>query len=121
MALSPRIKWKINRYGQNVEDRLEKIRNFFKSVTYKQKRCPACRALVDRNDKVCPFCGENTSAAPRGGASRVLSHVLPEHARYSTILLTVNLILFGLPLAGSARGANGEVDFGSLLGGIASR
>jgi rhomboid protease GluP len=121
MVLSPRMKWKINRYGKTVEDRLEKIRNFFKSVTYKQKMCPACRALVDRNDKVCPFCGENTSAAPRGGASRVLSKVLPEHARYSTILLTVNLILFGLTLAGSARGANGEFDFGSLLGGIDSR
>lgn len=121
MVLSPRMKWKINRYGQNVEDRLEKLRNFFKSVTYKQKMCPACRALVDRNDRVCPLCGENTSAAPRGGPSRVLSRVLPEHARYSTILVTVNVILFGLTLAGSARGAGGEFDFGSLLGGIDSR
>ena len=121
MVLSPKMKWKINRYGKNVEDRLEKIRNIFKSVTYKQKMCPACRALVDRNDRVCPLCGENTSAAPRGGASRVLSKVLPEHARYSTILITVNLILFGLTLAGSSRGPGGEFDIGSLLGGIDSR
>ena len=80
MVLSPRMKWKINRYGQDLDRRLEKLRNFFKSVAYKQKMCPACRALVDRKDKVCPFCGENTSGAPRGGAGRVMDRIVPERA-----------------------------------------
>lgn len=119
MVLSPRMKWKINRYGQSLEGRLEKLRNFFKSVTYKQKMCPACRALVDRNERVCPFCGENTSGAPRGGATRVVSRVVPEQARYTTAILSINLVLYALSLAASAR-RGGELDLNSLLGGIDS-
>jgi len=119
MVLSPRLKWKINRYGQDLDRRLEKIRNFFKSVTYKQKMCQACRALVDRKDRVCPFCGENTSAAPRGGAGRVVSRIVPERARYTAALLSINLVLYGLSLAASARHA-GAFDLGSLLGSIDS-
>ncbi len=118
MVLSPRMKWKINRYGQNVEERLERLRNFFKSVTYKQKMCPACRALVERNANVCPFCGEKTSGAPRGGADRVLSRVVPEQARYTSVIVTVNLLLFGLSLAASARSRPGGFDLGSLFGSI---
>ncbi|MBI2816922.1 MAG: rhomboid family intramembrane serine protease [Acidobacteria bacterium] len=110
------MKWKVNRYSQGLHERLERIRNFFKSVTYKQKMCPACRALVDRNDRVCPFCGENTSAAPRGGATRVVSRVVPEQARYTTAILSINLVLYGLSLAASAR--RGGFDLNSLLGGI---
>ena len=115
MVLSPRMKWKINRYGQSVEERLERLRNFFKSVSYKQKMCPACRALVDRNESVCPLCGERTTGAPRGGAPRILSHLLPGQAQYTTVLLTVNLLLFGLSLAASSR-RTGGLDFRSLLG-----
>lgn len=119
MVLSPRLKWKINRYGQNLEERLERIRNFFKSVTYKQKMCPACRALVDRNDKVCPFCGEDTSGAPRGGAGRMVSRLIPNQARYTTTLLSVNLVLYSLSLAASSR-RGGDFGLGTLLGSIDS-
>lgn len=120
MVLSPRMKWKISRYEKTLEERISQIRNFFKSVTYTQKMCPACRALIDRNENVCPMCGENTSAAPHGGMGRVVSQMLPEHARYTTIVLTVNLILFGLSMAASLRRGGGGYDFHSLLGGINS-
>jgi rhomboid protease GluP len=120
MILSPRMKWKINRYGQTLEQRMERFRNFFKGVMYKQKVCPACRALVDRNEKVCPFCGEGTAGAPRGGINRILSLVIPEQARYSTLLMGVNLVFFGLTLAASAQRRAGEFDFSTLLGSIDS-
>lgn len=120
MVLSPRMKWKINRYGQTLEQRLEKFRNFFKGVMYKQKVCPACRALVDRKEKVCPFCGEDTSGVPRGGMDRILSHVVPGQARYSTLLMGANLVLFGLTLAASFERRAGEFDIGSLFGSIDS-
>jgi rhomboid protease GluP len=120
MVLSPRLKWKMNRTKQTLEQRLEKARNFFKSVTYKQKMCPACRALVERKDKVCPFCGENTSTAPRPGAGRLFSSVVPDQARYTTILLSVNVVLFGLGLAATVRRHDGGFDLGMLLGSIDS-
>lgn len=112
------MKWKLNLYKQQAEERLERLQNFFKSVTYKQKMCPACRALVDRKEKVCPFCGENTSAAPRGGVDRMLSAFLPKRAQTTSLLLGVNLFLFALTWVVSMRSRTGGMDAGALLGSI---
>ena len=119
MILSPRMKWKINRYGRTLEERLEQTKSFFKSVTYKQKVCPACRALVDRKDVRCPFCGEVTATAPSGAVDRLLARVMPAQARYSTLFLIANLAIFGLVLAASAR-RRGEFDLPMLLGSVDS-
>jgi rhomboid protease GluP len=51
---------------------------------------------------------------------RILSLVIPQEARYSMLLMGVNLVLFGLTLAASAQRREGEFDFGSLLGSIDS-
>src|SRR3990172_11490952 len=118
MPLSPRMKWKINRYGQNIEEKLERARNFFKSVMNKQKMCPACRAVIDRKERVCPFCGERLSVVPGAGLGRLLDSVLPEQARYTTILLTVNALLFGLTLLVSLRSRDGGFDANVLFGSI---
>ena len=118
MLISPRMKWKINRYKQRAEARLEELENFFKSVTYKQKMCPACRALVDRKEKICPLCGNSTSAAPRGGIDRLLSSLLPKRAQTTSLLLGVNLFLFALTWVVSIRGRTGGMDAGVLLGSI---
>ena len=120
MPLSPRLKWKITRYSQEWQTRREKLRNFFKSVSYKQKMCPACRALVDRNDKKCPFCGENTASAPRGGSDRVLSRVMPSQAKYTSAIMTVNVLLFAMALAASFKRSDGGFDLSMLLGSIDS-
>ena len=47
MPLPPRIQWKINRYGQKVDERLERARRLWQSMWSQQRMCPACRALVD--------------------------------------------------------------------------
>jgi len=118
MLLSPRLKWKINRYGQSVDEKLERARGFFQSVLNKQRVCPACRALMDRKETVCPFCGERLSEArPAGGIGRLLDAILPQQARNTTILLTVNVFLFGLTLIASGR-ARGGMDANLLLGSI---
>jgi len=118
MVLSPKLKWKINHYGQTLEERLEKIGSFIKGVMYRQKVCPACRALVDRKEKICPFCGERTSLVPRRGAGRFLAYVLPVQTRYTTLLMGANLVLFGLTAAAfierTAGGVNAETIFGSI-------
>ena len=121
MPLSPRLKWKINRYGQSVDERLEKVKSLFKSVMNKQKMCPACRALIDRKEKVCPFCGEKVSAAPHGGVGRLLDSLLPQQARNTTLLLTVNVFLFGLMMVASSRSHGGGFDVNTLLGSIDGR
>ena len=117
MPLSPRIKWKINRYGKQVDERLERFRRFFRSAMNKQKMCPACRALVDRQEKVCPFCGEKISGVA-SGAGRALDSLLPQQARSTMFLLSANLLLFGMTLVASQQQRGGGFDTRSLFGGI---
>lgn len=116
MPLSPRLKWKINRYEQKVEDRLARARRFFQTVWNPQRMCPACRALVDRKERVCPFCGERMSAVAGAGAGRMFDLVLPEQGRITIFLLTANIFLYALTWAASVRELGGEFNFVSLMG-----
>ncbi len=118
MPLSPRLKWKINRYGQRMEERLEAARNIFKSVMNKQRTCPACRALIDRKERVCPLCGEALAARSQGNFGGFLDAILPQQAHVTTLLLTANVFLFALTLIASSRARGGAFDFNTLLGSI---
>ncbi|MBI4464081.1 MAG: rhomboid family intramembrane serine protease, partial [Acidobacteria bacterium] len=119
MPLPPRLKWKINRYSQKMDERLDRLRNFSKSVMNKQKMCPACRALVDRKEKACPFCGERFTRAAPGGVGRLASALLPQQAPYTAIILSVNLMLFLATLVASMR-QTGGMGAANLLGSIDS-
>ena len=118
MMLTPRMKWKINRYKMQIEERMERARGFFQTVVSKQRMCPACRALIDRKDRVCPLCGERVSEVSQAGLGRALDSILPQQARYTTMLLSVNLFLFGLMLLATIRVRGGEFSGNLLFGGI---
>jgi rhomboid protease GluP len=118
MPLSPRLKWKITRYQQKMDDRLDRARSFFRTVWNPQRMCPACRALVDRKERVCPFCGETMSAVASAGLGRMISLVLPEQGRITILLLTANVLLYALTWVASMRELGGEMDGRSLLGSI---
>jgi rhomboid protease GluP len=100
------MKWKISRYGQQVDERLDRARNFFRTVWSRQRMCPACRALVDRQEKVCPLCNERLSGVAGAGLERFFDLILPEQGRWSMFLLAAQ---FG--------GANffGSIDSYTLL------
>ena len=118
MIFSPRMKWKINRYKMQLEERMERARGFFQSVVNKQRMCPACRALIDRKERTCPLCCERVSEVSQAGLGRALDSVLPQQARYTTILLSVNLFLFGLMMLATIRARGGEFGGNLLFGGI---
>ena len=118
MILSPRMKWKINRYKMELEERMERARGFFQTVVSKQRMCPACRALIDRKERVCPLCGERVSEVSQAGLGRALDSILPQQARYTTMLLSVNLFLFGLMLVATIRARGGEFGGNLLFGSI---
>jgi rhomboid protease GluP len=105
----------MTRYSQEVDERIERARNFFKTVWSHQRMCPACRALVDRKDKVCPLCGERLSAVAGPGLDRVLDLVMPEQARWSIVILGVNLVLYAFTWMASQQGGGPG---GGFLGGI---
>jgi len=112
------MRWKINRYKGELEERMERARGFFQSVTNQQRMCPACRALIDRKQTVCPLCGEGVSEVSQAGLGRALDSMLPQQARYTTMLLSVNVFLFGLMLLTTIRGSGGEFGRNLLFGSI---
>ena len=61
--------------------------------------CPHCRALIDRDAKVCPLCGETTGPVrARGGNStpgRIMG-VIPIPTTASSVVIVANLALYVL-------------------------
>jgi rhomboid protease GluP len=121
MNLSPRLKWKLQRYRQKMDERVEGAREFFHTVASRQRMCPACRALVDRKEKVCPLCGEQMSRPASRGFQRSFSSSASEQAGYTIILLTVNVALFAVTMILSLREMGSDFAAQALLGSIDSR
>jgi rhomboid protease GluP len=63
------------------------------------RMCPHCRALIDRDAKVCPLCGETTGPArARGGSStpgRIMG-VIPIPTTASSVMIVANLALYAI-------------------------
>jgi len=89
-----------------------------RSVWSQQRMCPACRALVDRKEKICPFCGERLTRGSGGALDRLLSSFIPDQMRYTVFFLSVNVLLFMLTLAATMKRMGGEMDPRFLLGAI---
>src|SRR6266568_6036688 len=83
------------------------------------RMCVNCRALIDRNASVCPFCGE-TLKSPRARASastpgRILG-VIPIPSTASSVVIVANIALYGV--AWYMTQSSGEGQAASSLGGI---
>ena len=63
------------------------------------RMCPHCRALIDRDAKVCPLCGEATGPARARGAGstpgRILG-VIPIPTTASSAIVVANLALYSI-------------------------
>ena len=116
MPLSPHMKWKLERYRRSLRDLLDRLSWLFKASMVKQKVCPACRALVGARESRCPYCNESLSALHRVGIRRLLTGLVPERARYTTLLLGANFFLFGISLLAAARSGVGLEALGSMPG-----
>lgn len=103
MQLSPRLRWKIERYRRSLAEWAESLRSLAKASMVKQKVCPACRALVGARESRCPFCNEGLSAFHRVGVKRLMADLLPEESRYTTLLLGANFLLFAVSLLATMR------------------
>ena len=118
MPLSPRLRWKLTRYLKLLEEQLEQARNLMLGVFSQQRMCPACRALLDRKEKVCPFCDQRLTGGSGGALDRLLSAFIPDQMRYTVFFLTINVFLFLLTLAASMMRMGGEMNPSFLFGGI---
>ena len=85
------------------------------------RMCPHCRALIDRDAKVCPLCGETVGAArARGGNStpgRIMG-VLPIPTTASSVVVVANLALYVLSWYMTQNSAATQLYGAPAMGGI---
>src|ERR1017187_6963883 len=114
MPLSPRWRWKLQRFQNSIEEFKERVREFLKTAAVKQKICPACRALVGANESRCPFCNELITPLDRIAVRRVASRGLPGMST-THYLVAINFIMFAISLAGVMQSGRG---LSALMGGF---
>jgi len=84
--------------------------------------CSECRALIEREAEVCPFCGARTRPTPRPsgpGAQRLLG-VIPVPATATSVLVVANLALFAVAWYLSFTAASDDLRLPSAWGGVSS-
>jgi rhomboid protease GluP len=91
--------WRILRWQENWRSRIAAVEDGRRVAAYPHKFCSACRALMDRDAKVCPRCGARAPGWLADSLRRTLGLVLPRWCPASTILLFLNLLNMAVLLA----------------------
>ncbi len=94
-----RMRWKAYRAQQKAEGFRGTSRSVKEQVTYQNKICSACKALVDRHDKVCPMCGHRLGSWQGQVVRRSAGLVVPGGTFVTATLLAVNLLMVMLVAA----------------------
>lgn len=97
--LTPKLRFQLNQLRNRWGRWLGSAQQTGQAVFAEQKMCPACRALVERGDRQCTYCGEPLRVLGTGPAARILSRVVPTDVPISALLLLLNLLLFGVEVA----------------------
>jgi rhomboid protease GluP len=87
------------------------------------RMCPNCRALIERNASVCPFCGEKlrsprARSAP-GSPGRILG-IIPIPSSGTSAVATVTIALYGISWYMTATSASAQLNPVSGMGGISN-
>jgi rhomboid protease GluP len=85
------------------------------------RMCSNCRALVERNASVCPFCGEKLRSARArsspGAPGRILG-IIPMPSTATSVVVAVNIALYGISWYMTASSASAQLNPASAMGGI---
>ncbi len=128
MPLSPRLRWKIDRFKRQIS-------GAFGSGNAEQsngrpKLCPACGTLVGSTATRCHVCGASLHFS-LAAASRSLSKVLPETSPATYAILTFSCLMYVVSLLWTVHisgfqmpqggGLNALFGFGGINGGVLER
>jgi rhomboid protease GluP len=86
------------------------------------RMCPHCRALIDRDTKVCPLCGEATGPVrARGGSNpgRIMG-VIPIPTTASSVIVVANLALYVIAWYMTQNSEQAQLYGAPAMGGIGS-
>ena len=110
MALPYRWRWHIERWKSALRGLLGG-----RQEEPRPKVCPACGALVGIAASRCHECGSRINFS-LAAASRKLSDIFGGHAPVTSVLLIVNVLLYGISLAMTAQAGGGFNLFGGISG-----
>ena len=125
LELSPRLRWKIDRFK-------EKLSGAFggKPEDARPKLCPACGTLVGSSARRCHQCGASMTFS-LAAASRSLSRLMPTTSPASYAILTLSCVMYGLSLLWTVRlsgllppaggGLGALMGLGSINGSVLQR
>ncbi|HXW54534.1 MAG TPA: rhomboid family intramembrane serine protease [Candidatus Cybelea sp.] len=112
MELSPRLRWKIDRFKQKLGGALGGKRE-----NGRPKLCPACGTLVGSSATRCHQCGANLMFS-LAAASRSLSKLMPETSPATYGILTLSCLMYAISLVWTMRLSGFEMPSGGGLGAI---
>jgi rhomboid protease GluP len=86
------------------------------------RMCPHCRALIDRDAKVCPLCGEATGPvrARSGSTPGRIMGVIPIPTTASSVMVAANLALYGISWYMTQNSEAAQLYGAPSMGGISS-
>jgi len=105
---------------------LERVKNAFRSAfgpaaqkyDTSHRMCPNCRALIERNASVCPFCGEklrSPRARSSSGTPGRIMGIIPIPSTATSAIVAVTIALYGISWYMTATSGSGQA---SAMGGI---
>lgn len=112
MELSPRVRWKLDRFKQQMEGIFGANKE-----NPRPRMCPACGTLVGASATKCHECGANVNFGI-AAASRGLSRLLPEQSPITYLILTVTCIFYAVTFAITVRYNGFQSPGGGGLGAI---
>jgi rhomboid protease GluP len=112
LELSPRLRWKIDRFKEKLRAALGG-----KSENPRPKLCPACGTLVGSSAARCHQCGASMTFS-LAAASRSLSGLMPSTSPATYAILTLSCVMYGLSLLWTVRLSGFEAPAGGGLGAL---
>lgn len=112
MALSPRLRWKLDRFKEQISGAFGG-----KPEDARPKLCPACGTLVGASATRCHQCGASMTFS-LAAASKSLSKLMPTTSPATYAILTLSCVMYGLSLLWTIRLNGMQAPGGGGLGAL---
>ncbi len=120
MELPPRLRFKLERLKSALRSAVAEKEPSYDAA---HRMCPSCRALIERDAAVCPFCGVSTRR-PRARAgtepARILG-VIPIPGTATSTLVAVNIAMYALTWYLSQAASSEGGGMGGIRGDVLMR
>jgi len=101
--MSTRWQWFRAKSSHRIEEASADLENLRRSAGTRTRMCNECRALIPVSARVCPECGEPPGRRVPTGVSRVMQNMLPRWVSVSSMILTLNIVLYLISLLVSSH------------------